>query len=280
MKEKISFRKAASLEQIEPLRSAMYSRLSAPFDGMWDQIIHENSEIWVVQQGTHNIGYFCRDNEQKLLNFFLYQKDEMESRRIFQRLIDEQFCKGALIGTNNPFLLNLGIARAEEAKLHSYFFKDNGSLNIPPVELKGIPVLEKIPLDSLKRAVSFCFHNAGGDETWLKSYLEKHIHRGELYSLSDGKEWIGYLEVRQSDTQEGIADLGVITSQKFRKQGIGTFLLLRGKEIAYNQKHIPICSCEATNSASKRMIQKAGFVPWHRLFDISFQPRPQQVAVG
>jgi len=83
-------------------------------------------------------------------------------------------------------------------------------------------------------------------------------------------ELIGIGECRISISQAPYADLGMITGKKYRRQGVGAYILAKLKEHCERRGAKPICSCAAENLPSRKTIQKAGFFTQHRLLDIQF----------
>ena len=63
----------------------------------------------------------------------------------------------------------------------------------------------------------------------------------------------------------------MITNYRHRRQGIGAFVLAQLKESCYSQQVKPICSCAFDNIASRKTIEKAGFITRHRILDIQIQ---------
>ena len=63
-----------------------------------------------------------------------------------------------------------------------------------------------------------------------------------------------------SQKQPPYADLGMVVARSYRGRGLGSFLLTRLKKHCYEAGWKPICSCEASNRASKKAIEKAGFL--------------------
>ena len=92
----------------------------------------------------------------------------------------------------------------------------------------------------------------------------------EAFLLTDNNEILGTGECRISETQKPFADIGMITNNRHRRLGIGAFLLAQLKEYCYSQQVKPICSCAFDNIASRKTIEKAGFVTQHRILNIQF----------
>jgi predicted acetyltransferase len=62
----------------------------------------------------------------------------------------------------------------------------------------------------------------------------------------------------------------MIVAQEHRRKGIGSYILACTKAFCHGRDVIPICSCEANNTGSKKAITRAGFVSKHRIVLASF----------
>jgi GNAT superfamily N-acetyltransferase len=56
-------------------------------------------------------------------------------------------------------------------------------------------------------------------------------------------------------------DIYMQVAEPFRRRGIGTYLVQELKRVCYEGGSIPAARCNTTNDASRRTLQKAGFVP-------------------
>jgi GNAT superfamily N-acetyltransferase len=50
-------------------------------------------------------------------------------------------------------------------------------------------------------------------------------------------------------------------SETFRRHGLGSFLVQELKRVCYEGGRVPAARCNPRNVASRRTLQKAGFVP-------------------
>jgi GNAT superfamily N-acetyltransferase len=50
-------------------------------------------------------------------------------------------------------------------------------------------------------------------------------------------------------------------AEPFRKRGLGTYLVQELKRVCYERGSVPAARCNPTNIASRKTLQKAGFVP-------------------
>jgi GNAT superfamily N-acetyltransferase len=56
-------------------------------------------------------------------------------------------------------------------------------------------------------------------------------------------------------------DIYMKIAEPFRRRGLGSYLVQELKRIAYEQGNVPAARCNPTNVASRKTLQKAGFVP-------------------
>src|ERR1051326_4791279 len=56
-------------------------------------------------------------------------------------------------------------------------------------------------------------------------------------------------------------DIYMAVAEPFRRRGLGSYLVQELKRVCYEQGNVPAARCNPTNIASRRTLQKAGFVP-------------------
>ena len=55
------------------------------------------------------------------------------------------------------------------------------------------------------------------------------------------------------------------TAEPLRRRGYGSYLIQELKRVAYEMGKVPAARCDATNSASRASLQKAGLLPCARM---------------
>ncbi len=261
----LQFESVNELSILEPLKTQWRKTLTAPQDGMWE-VLTNYATHWSIKIESKMIGYACVDGEDQLLQFFVQPEWIKEGPTLFKQFIQQENIHKALIGTNNPFCLSLAMHWQKSVVIHTYLFAD--FLKVAVTEKEGNP--RAADSNDLENLIEFCHQSMGGPKDWLNSYLGNLISRGELFVLENGGETLGTCEVRKSESQPGIADLGVIVSPKHRRKGLGTYLLGKAKEIALQWNRAPICSCEKDNIGSLTMIQNNGFRSMHQMLLFKF----------
>ena len=266
----IEIREKLPEENWQSIRREFYQSLTMPFDGMWDEIIHERAQLWGFYDEDEIVGYCSVDEDKTLLNFYLNEAYHDRQKRGFDRVLFKLEVSQALVSTSNPDFLIMSLEKSRKMAVHTHLFEDHLVVtpNIPAY-LASISFQNK-QMDDIPKLVDFCSKNNIGNPDWLNSYIERLVARKEIYALCEQDEIIGTYEIRKSLTQPAIADLGVIVDEKYRGKGIGSYLMSKAKEAAYLQGLTPICSCEQKNIASKKMIENAGFLSKNMMLKITF----------
>jgi GNAT superfamily N-acetyltransferase len=56
-------------------------------------------------------------------------------------------------------------------------------------------------------------------------------------------------------------DIYMSVAEPLRRRGLGSYLVQELKRVCYENGDVPAARCNPTNVASRKMLQKAGFVP-------------------
>lgn len=68
-------------------------------------------------------------------------------------------------------------------------------------------------------------------------------------------------------------DIYMDVDEPFRRRGLGSFLVQELKRVCYEGGHVPAARCGAENIASRRTLERAGFVPCGHILKGSLQTR-------
>ena len=121
----------------------------------------------------------------------------------------------------------------------------------------------------------------GGDEYVDNQTVETHygnfvgytsmvIEQDILHVLEKDGELLGIGEFRVRQGWPGYVDMGMIVNKKYRRMGLGSYILKLLKAKARDQNLKPICSCEAGNEGSKKAVENAGFITRNRVVSFTF----------
>jgi len=67
-------------------------------------------------------------------------------------------------------------------------------------------------------------------------------------------------------------DIYMKVAEPFRRRGLGSYLVQELKKVCYEHGNVPAARCNVTNIASRKTLQKAGFVPCGHILTGSVSP--------
>lgn len=269
----ITIHSCDDLSTIQDMKSAYLGSLVAPMDGMWDAGFTNDSPHWEIRSNHERAGYFAVNSEGALLQFFVTARFESQREAMFRKVIGRDDVATAEASTIDPIFLALCLDVHKSLTVHTVLYELGVHKNTNlPVERDGLD-LRPVQMEELEQVVPFQRNCLDGDETlieWLRDYSSSLIERGELFVLEREGDWLALGECRRSDTQHGIADLGMMVSPDFRRQGWGTRILILLIEYCDSIGLRPICSTTIQNTGARKAIERAGFAGRHRIMTIQF----------
>ncbi|GHO88701.1 GNAT family N-acetyltransferase [Dictyobacter formicarum] len=253
---------------IQKLRDDYLRTLVAPMDGMWEGAIIAQATFWQIQDQDQPAGYFCLDADKSLLRVHLLDRYQARAQEIFRWLISTHNIQHAIASTIEPLYFSLCLDLQTSITLHSYLFRDHEPV-APPSNINRYQ-FRKAVQSELDDLVLFYKANTAGGGEWIEAFLDKRLKREELFILFDQQTLIATGECISSPKQPPYADLGMVVAQAYRGRGLGSAMLIQLKQHCYAAGWKPICSCEVSNQASKKAIEKAGFISEQRIVNIQF----------
>jgi len=253
---------------IQQLRDDYLRSLVAPMDGMWESVVIAHATFWEIQDRQQRAGYFCIGSHHDLLRFYLWENYQDRAQEIFRWIILTYGIQQAITSTIEPLYFSLCLDVQRNIVLHSYLFRDNQRREL--VSGLSNSLFRKAEGRELDDLVRFYHANTEGSGEWIEAFLNARLHREELFVLYDQQTLVAAGECIPSQKQPPYADLGMVVARSYRGRGVGSFLLTQLKNHCYEVGWKPICSCEASNRASKKAIEKAGFLSEQRMVKITF----------
>ncbi|HEX8729935.1 MAG TPA: GNAT family N-acetyltransferase [Ktedonobacterales bacterium] len=253
---------------IQQLRDDYLRTLVAPMDGMWESTMIGHAAFWEMHDREQRIGHCCIGSSGELLRFSLRSDYLDRAQELFHWIISTHGIQHAMTSTIEPLYFSLCLDVQRSITLHSYLFRDHQRRELLSGLSRGFfRKAEKSELDELVR---FYRANTEGSGKWIAPFVNRRLDRAELFVLHDEQTLVGAGECIPSQTQAPYADLGMVVARTHRGRGVGSFLLTQLKNLCYAAGWKPICSCEASNLASKKAIERAGFISEQRLVKVTF----------
>ncbi len=101
-------------------------------------------------------------------------------------------------------------------------------------------------------------------------HLERHIGAGELFVTVQSDEPVGFGILIKSTLYEDVASIGMYTSERFRRTGVGTATIAMLIEECRRRSLRSVAGCWYYNHRSRRTLQRAGMYSPTRLLKIDY----------
>jgi len=253
---------------IQQLRDDYLGALIAPMDGMWESAVIAHAIFWEIRVSEQHAGYFCIGSDTVLLRFHLGENYLDRAQEIFRWIVSTYGIQHAIVSAIEPLYFALCLDLQTSLTLHSYLFRDHRRIDLSSGLSKD--VFRKAEASELESILCFYRANTEGSGEWIEAFLNARLTREELFVLYDQHTLVAAGECIPSQKQPPYADLGMVVARSYRGRGLGSFMLTQLKKRCYEAGWKPICSCEVANRASKRAIERAGFVSEQRMVKVAF----------
>ena len=261
----------ADPSEVAGMRDAHLRSLIAPMDGMWESFANAATHTRINADGEQ-AGYYVLNDEGILLQLYIDPAFQRYSRVLFDRVIAQASVRQAMAGTIDPAFLSLCLDVHKSVTVHTLLYEHDGEVHAETVRDNGL-TFRLIDSSELDRTVALqlaCLGAGAELGQWLRGYSANLIDRKELFVLCRDDDWLGLGECRKSDSQDRVADLGMMVTPDHRGRGLATDILNRLFAISTHAGLRPICSTTVDNTNAQRAIVRAGFVSRHRLLSVTF----------
>ena len=251
-------------EPIQTFRKYLYESLTSPIDAMWELLYITNSQHYLIEHNNEQVGYCCIDDSNSLLQLFLSENHKSKTENTIQYLVQQKLISSARLSSNEPIGFNISLLHSKSICPHTFcfeYFNDE-------VEIEKELIIDLVSSEEIWEVKEFMSAQIGFNDTF--GYTENLVNRKELFLLRVDNKIIATSEVRNSDTQKDISDIGIIVHKDFRGKGLATKVLKMQANRVLAGGRKPICSTTSDNHAAQKAIQNAGFYTSNIIFDIKF----------
>jgi GNAT superfamily N-acetyltransferase len=246
----------AAPEEIGPLRTLYCAELNC-------QVVHHSlhrREGWTVSYlleldgpagfGSIAVGGPWKD-KPTIFEFFVRPEHRGEAFALFEAFLELSAAQFFEVQSSDLLLAAMLHTYGRDVASESIVFADRltTSLAMPGATLRRLTADEEIRTAIERRQ--------GGGEWEL-----------ELEGQPAGKGGILFHYNRP------YGDIYMEVDEPFRRRGLGAFLVQELKQVCHALGAIPAARCNTTNVASRRTLQRAGFVPYAHLLTATIPPTP------
>jgi GNAT superfamily N-acetyltransferase len=254
------------LIQVESLAEIQEQREYYMKELPYSQELNTEEHVWECQyykikMNSAWVGYFCVNSNKILWQFYLLKNVQIYSQEIFKFLIDMNYIVAAECISYDYLLMSLCFDFHKKATCSAYVFRD-------VIDVKySLRSVKNISFRFASKEDFDCLSEIGGDFFYN---LKEHIRKKEVFIFYSDNELLGAGTCKKIYHSLNYYDIGMVVAEKHRNKGIGTFIIIKLKEYCYDNNLIPVCGCWYPNYASKKTLEKAGFITKHRVIRFEF----------
>jgi len=174
-----------------------------------------------------------------IFEFYIAPAHRGHAFQLFELFLETSGARLMEAQSNDGLLAVMLHAYARDVFSEKIVFSDGVTTALPPSDA----LLERVTPD--EEAQVAIEQRQGGTEWRLRLGEETVATGGILFHYN-----------------EPYGDIYVDVVERFRRRGLGAFLVQELKHLAYGLGSIPCARCDSDNVASRMMLQKAGFVPY------------------
>ena len=97
--------------------------------------------------------------------------------------------------------------------------------------------------------------------------VELYIKNKNILTYELENQFVGYGIFFKINEDRNNYDIGMYVHPDFRKKGYGTQIIRSQVELCTQNDWNPICGCAIDNTASKKTLEKAGFISKHNMLE-------------
>ncbi len=221
----------------------------------------------MVQQG---ITVTCDDttyaviHNDNLVELYCTELSTERGVKLLHQLFDDRLISTVLCKSYDSQLLNAALSRDAKVSTVAYLFRR--TVAVPRPALDAGMLFRAAVITDVEAIMAF---NDGFFES--VDELSGYLNRDGLFVLEWHEEIVACGTGTAVVPGERDIDVGVLVSVKHRNHGLGHVVVHAVKEHYLARGFRPICGCAVRNLASKRVLEKAGFISEHRLLSIQYE---------
>lgn len=253
-------KQAESLKEIKQLRENYINGLPYSQELHLEEMIRK-CDYYLINDGSDTIGYFCVKPDKVLYEFYLKKHVLVSAQEIFKTLIEKGYFVAAESKSFDNLLMSLCLDFNKKAYCTAYLFRE---YNNKECLLSGFDNI------SFRLAVPEDYKNIIEISGNFFDDLKESISSGEVFVLYENSCLLGAGSCKRVCDGSNYYDIGMVVSENFRNRGLGSYIIKELRSYCCATGKLPVCGCWYYNYASRKALEKAGFITKHRIVKFEF----------
>lgn len=209
-------------------------------------------------------GYCAVDSQRQLLEYWLLPQYVQYSPDIFKVVLVRFSPVRAFCKSFDAQLMSASFDIGASVSVVGYNFRSNWKEG-RFTERSEISVRVAGPADT--ETVFALREELFEKDEEITEFLEKE----QIYLFTIDAETAGIGIISQIIPTQLYYDIGMGVAPSFRGRGVGTYIISYLKNLCDTNGWTAVCGCDAENVASRKTLQKAGYVPLYRMLEFTYQ---------
>jgi predicted acetyltransferase len=250
-----------TLKSLASLRNEYFQSLPE-FQELFIELMMPDSDCFFLQQEEKIMGYTIRNRDGILIEFYVTANSIPDSHEFFVQVLSDLSITGIYCKSFDALLLSNCMLRSLPYSIMGILFRDYATVKVNMgLELK----MEKANLSAMglllrqDDSIKELFETA--------DQLTDFIENEHVFLFINNEELLGCGIVIRTNTAWDYCDLGVWVNPSTRGVGVGSQIIVRLRAYAIENNLKPSCGCAIDNIASRKAIEKSGFVSRYNLIE-------------
>lgn len=253
--------KSTKIQEIKHLRISYFFEIKLSQELYLEWMIRDG-ECFKIFENSHEVGYFIINKGGVLLEFYLVTEILYKKEEIFKQIIEDYSVKKIYCKSFDNILLTCAHTVCTFSQVKGTLFRDY---------TKGICVeYENQFKVRLARHSDIQFLLAYDSDLYKSpEELRYTVANNMLYMFEKDNYLIGCGYLIKILSDKNFHDIGVWTNPDVRNQGYGAMIISYLKRHCFSHNYTPVCGCEVNNVASRKTLEKNGFISKYCLIEFN-----------
>ncbi len=219
--------------------------------------------VFVILSENQRIGYFLLGEDADLLEYFVIQEFLHQADTILEIVIQKFSVRKALCKSFDHTLLSCFAGIQNQVNVLGVLFRECREEIQPPVR-EGVTIRPASAEDE-RHIIEI------NEEVFdYEEEVSEYIRDGKIFLFEKDQEIIGFGIFARVIEERPEFDIGMLVDRKYRRQGYGEYIIRYLTHFCAQNGWRAICGCAVENKASRRCLEKAGFISRYRLLEFVF----------
>ncbi len=198
-----------------------------------------------------------------IVEFFVYPTSIVDETAVLESVVSLTGAKAALCQSFDSVMTNACSSLGWGSKVVAHLFRDFDDTAI------DVGLVAQLATSECLSKIQSIHDGFFDSEDEIRSYLDEEHARMFLYYRNSQAVACGI--IKRVVACRNDYDIGMVVAPAFRGTGYGAAVVSHLKHFCMSQGWQPIAGCSVDNAASKRSLERAGFIAEHQLLNYAQQ---------